>query len=282
MILIVGNINYDIWFPLGRLPDPHEKLECPDAAAGFGGSGANTAWWLARLGLPVTLAGTVGEDLFGEAHLANLEEAGVLTSGVVRVGGPSGLAVVLSRGREKRMIRAPGANLHGEVYPGLLEGCRLVYLSSAHQPARTGYAREAWSRGIPVVCGWHGAGDDSMARMTNGFILNADEAKSLTGISEPKESIKALDSPFAAITLPCGGCVVSRGIKVHEVPAPELEPVDRTGGGDAFAAAFLAGFYRGKEVTRCGSMGNSLAAAVIMEKGARPEISIPEELQVER
>ena len=135
------------------------------------------------------------------------------------------------------------------------------------------------SRRIPVICGWHGARDDNMARMAHGFLLNADEAKNLTGMSEPRESIRALDSPLAAITLPRGGCVVSHGIKVQDVTAPELDPLDRTGGGDAFAAAFLAGLYLGKKVAECGSMGNELAAAVIMERGARPEIEIPGELK---
>jgi sugar/nucleoside kinase (ribokinase family) len=274
MILVVGNINYDILFPLGKLPGPHEKLECGEGAAGFGGSAANTAWWLAGMGLPVTLAGAVGSDPFGEAHLAKLMEAGVRTAGVDRVSGVSGLAVVLSLGREKRMIRAPGANLLGKVHPELLNGCRLLYLSGSDRSAMAGYAEEASSRGIPVVCGRQAAEDERTARAANGFILNADEAAGLTGITEPKESIRVLDSPFAAITLPHGGCVVSQGIEVHEVPAPELEPVDRTGGGDAFSAAFLAGFYLGKEITECGRMGNRLAAAVIMEKGARPGISI--------
>jgi len=229
--------------------------------------------------VPVALAGAVGGDLLGAAHLASLKEAGVFVNGVDRVKGESGLAVIFSLGREKRMIRSPGANRLGDFHPELLEDCRLVYLSGSQERLRTGYAAGASSRGIRVLCGWQGAGDDKMARMAHGFILNADEARNLTGINEPEESIRALDSPLAAVTLPQGGCVVSQGIKVQHVPAPELDPIDRTGGGDAFAAAFLAGLYRGKKVGECGSMGNCLAAAVIMEKGARPEIEVPGELQ---
>jgi ribokinase len=279
MILVVGNINYDILFPLERLPDPHEKLQCADAVTGFGGSGANTAWWLAKMGLPVALAGAVGKDLFGEAHLAELENAGVLVSGVDRVEEASGLAAVFSMEREKRMIRAPGANLHGRVHPELLEGCRLVYMSGVNSLLLAGYAGAASARSVHVVCGWHGAQDSPIARMASGFILNSDEAEKVTGLGNPKESIAALDAGFAAVTLSTGGCVVSRGIDVQVVPAPELEPVDRTGGGDAFAAAFMAGLYIGKDVRECGEMGNTLASRVIMGRGARPKISIPEELK---
>lgn len=279
MILVVGNINFDILFPVERLPGPHEKMECPDALAGFGGSGANTAWWLGRMGLPVSLAGAVGADPFGEAHLGELEKGGVAVTGVDRVSTLSGMAVVFSFGREKRMIRAPGANRCSKVCPGLLEGCRLVYLSGIHLPASEGYALEAYRRGIPVVCGWHAALDGEIARVVSGYILNADEAERITGLANPEESIAALDSRFAAVTLPRGGCVVSRGIEVQLVHAQEREPVDRTGGGDAFAAGFLAGVYLDRDIRECAAMGNRLAAEVIMKRGARPEIQIPDDLK---
>ena len=275
MIFVFGNINYDIILPLDGLPGPHEKIECPGAVAGFGGSAANTAWWLGRMGVPVTLAGAVGKDLFGEAHLQTLERSGVLVSGVDRVEEGSGLAMVFSLEKEKRMIRIPGANTLGKVHPSLLEGCRLVYLSGINSQTGTGYAREAHLRGIPVVCGLHGARDVDTAGLASGFILNADEGEWLTGLKDPREIIRALDVSFAAITLPVGGCIVSRGVEVWDVPAPELEPVDRTGGGDAFSAGFLAGFYEGKDIRQCGGMGNRLAAGVIMKRGARPDIPLP-------
>jgi sugar/nucleoside kinase (ribokinase family) len=102
----------------------------------------------------------------------------------------------------------------------------------------------------------------------------------VTGLQDPVEGISALDSRIAAVTLPTGGCLVSEGIDVLKVPAPELEPVDRTGGGDAFAAGFLAGLEKGLDVEECGKRGNALAAAVIMEVGARPRISIPPEIEI--
>lgn len=276
MILVFGNISYDVILPLKDLPGPHEKVLCEGAVTGFGGSAANTAWWLGKMGIPVRLSGAAGKDIFGEAHLASLEEGGVQVSGVDRVEEGSGMAVVFSLKREKRMIRVPGANAFGRFNPGLLDGCRLVYLSGINVPVRRQFAAEARSRGIPVVCGWHGAQNPGLAAMVDGFIMNADEGERLTGRTDPWEIIRALGGSFAAITLPEGGCVVSDGIELRQVSAPELDPVDRTGGGDAFAAGFLAGFYLGRDLFECGEAGNRLAARVIMGKGARPTITIPE------
>jgi len=279
MILVVGNINFDILFPLDHLPGPHEKMACDDARTGFGGSAANTAHWLAKLGAQVTLAGAIGDDPLGEAHLASLREAGVKTHGVHRVDSATGIAVIFALGREKRMVRAPGANLSGKTDPGLLEECDLVYLSGGDTRTLAGYAVLAKEKDVPVICGWHGAREDEVAGIVDGFILNADEVRMITGLEDPVEGIRALDSGIAAVTLPTGGCLVSEGIDILKVPAPELEPVDRTGGGDAFAAGFLAGQVKGLDVEECGRWGNAMAAAVIVGMGARPEISIPPELK---
>ncbi len=287
MILVVGNINFDILFPLDRLPGPHEKMTCDDARTGFGGSAANTAHWLAKLDAQVTLAGAIGADPQGEAHPASLREAGVKTHGVHRVDSATGIAVIFSIGREKRRVRAPGANLKGRISSELVaclepsreEGCDLVYLSGGDTRTLAGYAVLAKEKDVPVICGWHGAREDEVAGIADGFILNADEVRMITGLEDPVEGIRALDSQIAVVTLPTGGCLVSEGIDILKVPATELEPVDRTGGGDAFAAGFLAGMARGLDVEECGKWGNKLAAAVIMEVGARPRISIPTELK---
>lgn len=287
MILVVGNINFDILFPLDRLPGPHEKMTCDAAHSGFGGSAANTAYWLAKLGVKVTLSGAVGDDPPGEAHLARLREVGVEIHGVSRVDSATGMAVIFSLGKEKRMVRALGANLKGRVRPELVaclepsreKGCDLLYLSGADTNMLAGYAVLAKKRKIPVICGWYGAQDSELAGLVDGFILNADEVRTVTGLEDPVEGIKALDSEIAAVTLPGGGCLVSRGIDVLKIPASELEPKDRTGGGDAFAAGFLAGLAKGLGVDKCGRWGNTLAAAVIMKMGARPDISIPDDLR---
>ncbi|MGD8352826.1 MAG: PfkB family carbohydrate kinase, partial [Pseudomonadota bacterium] len=231
MILVIGNINYDILFPLPRLPHAHEKMVCDDARPGFGGSAANTAYWLAGLGVEVVLSGSVGDDELGKGHLDQLEKAGVQTRGIRKVDAATGIAVIFSLGREKRMVRAPGANLEGHVDAGLLEGCGLVYLSGNDTRTLAGYAAIAKGRGIRVISGAHGAGEREIAKAADGYIMNSDELRLITGLDDPLEGLSALDSDTSAVTLPDGSCVVSMGIEIVDIPGVELDPVDRTGGG---------------------------------------------------
>jgi len=59
------------------------------------------------------------------------------------------------------------------------------------------------------------------------------------------------------------------------IPAePAVQVVDTTGAGDLFAAGFLAGWTRGRNLHDCGRMGAVAAAEVISHLGARPEVDL--------
>jgi ribokinase len=270
-ILCVGNMNMDIIFPTERLPGPHQKMSIPGALIGYGGSAANTAYWLARLGCRVSMAGAVGDDPPGEGQIGHLKSVGVDTGGVSREKTASGVAVILARGEEKRMIRSPGANQGGYCRPEILEGCRLVYLSGSNSTLLRRYAEEAASRGVAVFYGPAGRSEVELLEAADGIILNDDELRKITGLTDPGEGLLFLKKSCAAVTLSRGGCLVAAAGKMVEVPSPRLEPVDRTGGGDAFAAGFLRDYMAGGSPEDWGETGNAMATAVITRWGARPE-----------
>ena len=82
MIVVLGDIAIDIVSLLQR-----PLIRGSDAAAEVrvmpGGSGANVAVWLARLGQPVTFIGRIGDDLFGRWLADDLAREGVLPALVV-------------------------------------------------------------------------------------------------------------------------------------------------------------------------------------------------------
>ncbi len=270
MILCIGNINFDIIFPISRLPDPHEKMTCEDAMFGFGGSAANTAYWLARLGCNVAMAGTVGDDLPGREHVAALAEAGVNVSGIEISDSSTGIAAMFATGREKRMVRSPGANFHGVFRPELLSGCSMVYLSGGNVSLANEYTEHAEKLGIPVFLNPGDTDPGELLGDVTGVVLNLDELTAITGLLDPDEALLALDMQVAVVTLPDGGCIAVEGFRTKRFPSPEIEPVDRTGGGDAFAAGFLSAMKECKPLEVCAGRGNILAREVIMKWGARP------------
>ena len=76
MIVVLGDIAVDIVSTAG-----HRLAHGSDAPAEVrlmpGGSGANVAVWLARLGGPVTFIGRIGDDMFGRWLRDDLAAEGV-------------------------------------------------------------------------------------------------------------------------------------------------------------------------------------------------------------
>ena len=94
-LAVVGSINMDVVTRVERFPQPGETLTGTSFSTIPGGKGANQAVALGRLGMPVRMAGCVGDDAFGESYLRNFAENGVDTSLVrVRKGQTTGTATI--------------------------------------------------------------------------------------------------------------------------------------------------------------------------------------------
>ncbi len=86
----------------------------------YGGKGANQAVAVAKLGYPVSMVGNVGSDAFGTQLRNGLKNAGVDTTYLNTVEGPSGVALITTGRRgENNIVVVPGAN--GQLTPRLLE-----------------------------------------------------------------------------------------------------------------------------------------------------------------
>lgn len=83
-VVVVGDANVDLTL---RVPERHPdgRREVREPMVSGGGTAANTAVALARMGIPVAFVGAVGDDGFGRWVVADLTAAGVDTAAVVVV-----------------------------------------------------------------------------------------------------------------------------------------------------------------------------------------------------
>ena len=71
------------------------------------------------------------------------------------------------------------------------------------------------------------------------------------------------------------GAIIVAGSEIFEVKAePVAKVIDTTGAGDLYAAGFLYGLTRGKDLAECGRIGAIAAAEVISHYGPRPHIKL--------
>ena len=113
-VSVVGSMNVDYTVVTERLPKPGETVNGGPLTLLPGGKSANQASAAARIGAQVRMFGAVGEDTNADFLLEHLRDAGVDTSHIAAVAGPSGTTVItVDANGENAIVYSAGSN--GEV-----------------------------------------------------------------------------------------------------------------------------------------------------------------------
>lgn len=260
-----------------------------------GGSGANTAHWLAFAGAPVTLVACVGDDAAGRERVTELTAAGVHCAVRFEPSAGTGTVVVLSDHHERTMVSDRGANrllAPADVDAGLAASPDARHMHLSGYPLFDASSRPAGLRALAAAreAGLTTSVDVSSAapirkagvreftgwiRDTDLLLANLDEARTLTGDQEsaPADLARALTEVAAEVVVKLGadGAVwAGRDRDPVQEPADQVELVDPTGAGDAFTAGLLAARLAGVGVAEALRAGARLGARAVTQLGARP------------
>ncbi len=293
-IVVIGSINMDLVALTPQIPLAGQTLIGTGFATTPGGKGANQAVAVARLGAPVYIVGMVGEDVFGQALVDSLQEAGVATDSVSRVDGPSGIAsiAVATRG-ENSIIVVPGAN--GRVTPDYLDrhealiasaGMVLCQLELPMGTAQHALALCARS-GVPVMLDPAPAAPlpDSIWPQITWFTPNETEAALYAdGALSAEESARLLLARgVSGVVLKRGAegsYVAVRGGAAHWVPAFNAQAIDTVGAGDCFNGAFAVALTEGLDPWAAARFASAAAAISVTRRGA--QASMPTRTEVDQ
>ncbi|MFF4601867.1 carbohydrate kinase family protein [Streptomyces sp. NPDC001339] len=280
-VLVVGGTNFDIIVQTERLPEEHEKLRGGACSALPGGSAANTALGLVRQGCAVRLVSAVGDDTLGRVCLDDLRAGGVDTS-LVRTdtAARTGMAIVFSSATGKRMMTFAGADRDAAIAAVTEEAvCDVdhVHVVGEPTPPLTRVVALARQHGRSVSVEWNGRDMSAVARGSAALnLMNADEARRLPGASPHDTAVTAqryaesLAGEVIVTLGPDGALWASPGRRPVHVPVRPVQPLDRTGGGDAFNAGVVAGWLSGDPTEECLRRGLESALHVITKIGAHP------------
>jgi sugar/nucleoside kinase (ribokinase family) len=256
-----------------------------------GGAAANTAAWLAHLGVPTTLVSRVGDDPAGVRVQAALTTAGVRCAVTVDPSATTGCVVVLvDAGGQRSMLPDRGAN-------ALLRPSDLVDLAGAGHLHLSGYVLlDPSSRpaGVSALAAARAAGlttsvDPQAANLiadprefldlvggVDLLLPNATELARLTGSADPASARGLLTGGVVAVTQGAAGAAwVDPDGTVLSVPAVPTTCVDTTGAGDAFDAGLLSAWLAGAAPRAALEAGVRTAAAATAMVGAWPAAAPP-------
>jgi sugar/nucleoside kinase (ribokinase family) len=285
--LSVGNINIDLNLALDSYPVAGVNVVAKDLWFGVGGAAVNYASCIVRLGGRASVVSIVSPHAVRLGVLDWLSGLGVDTSYVWVVDGDPSIAVILmvpgeslrtivsyrgvSRMLNPDMIPGVGDHVHfASVNPGLVVGAggRLGSRSSSYDPGGEAYRDPVGVR-------------EALAYV-NRIFVNERELEALIGTGNPLEARRLLKGKTEIVVVkrgPRGAVAVTRD-EVVEVKAPKVEkPVDVTGTGDAFNAAFNIYYQRTRDL---GEALEHAVAAGALKATIRGSSNMPSREEVEK
>ncbi len=297
-VLVVGSLNADLVVRTARIPGPGETVAGSDLVIVPGGKSSNQAAAVGKLGGDVAMLGCVGDDGNGAMLVKSLESAGVDVSQVRALEGVStGSAMIaVDDAGENCIIVSPGANgrlsaddvnaatdfFASADSSSVLTLCLEVSLEAVKAAARN--ARERGAKVVLNISPYMKVGAD-LLDLVDILLVNNHELADLTGqaefdpLGDWTSVIKATDAALGAsgprtvvVTLGANGARIidlDAGTASEQVPSPKVKPVDTTGCGDAFLAAFSFRIAAGDDLEQAAAFAVRVGAYAATGEGAQ-------------
>jgi len=256
---------------------PNEVLRVP------GGSAANVAVALARLGADVSFLGTIGADADGQAVEQAFHNEHVDTTHLIRIvdGRTAGAFIAVDSKGERVMYSLGGDAIYTEVsqLTGVDFTADALYIAEVFAEIGVFAASRVRECGGKVffapggvMCSYGLEELRPLIACSDAMFVSLAELSALTGRQDTASG--------SAILLAAGTNAViitqgSRGASIYTqygslfVEANAVKAIDTTGAGDSFAAAYLFSELRGDEPSTRLAFANRCAAFTVTRLGAR-------------
>lgn len=307
-VLVIGDVAVDIIVPYPRfLNEERTLVEYPNPNLVGGGTCANTAVALARLGVPTGFVGTVGDDQYGRYIVKDFAREGVSTKGLIVDGALNTVGVfafIDDRGerylwgwpREEqafKFINPAKVDMQAVKKAGFVHssGMAIVHDTSARHTIIEVF-KQAQAAGVPTAFDLNLRVDDG--KLDEGYkqavlqvlqysshVLGSgdDEFYHLGNSEDWMATAKSFVRPGRTVIVRTGKkgcCGIAPNGEMIEEPAIGKERVDTVGAGDVFNAGFITGYLQGFGFANCLRMGNAVSGYTVARVGARGCPTLPQ------
>jgi len=292
----IGIAAVDYIVELTSLPGHDEKVIGQSFTKASGGVLANFSCAASYLGLDVGFISKVGDDSDGQLIIDSLQKYSINTSHIKMDPNANTFItfITVDLSGEKAMVIPPIKTMPSfeDIDEAYIAQSRLVhahlfdphvllkvakiakrnncFLSLDLEPQRL-------RRCPPEIL-------DELLKLADIIFCNRGALDLLGGINNPTNAISKVKKRIQGIlvaTLGSSGCLVmNEKSKIFHISAYEITPVDTTGAGDCFAAAFVYGFLQGWDIGKCGSFANAAGAIATTKLGPRGALPNIQEINI--
>jgi len=251
-----------------------------------GGCALNTANTLGKLELKAGAVGKVGDEIFGDFLISEMNACGVNTEGVKKDhnANTSSVIVMVSSNGERTFLYCPGATEEltiDDIDFSLIEHSKILHIGGVMKLPKLDVAAvlkkaKDFAVTTSLDTDWDPTGRwlslvEPCLRYVDIFTPSMDEAKMIFGKNEPQEIMKtALSYGIGIVALKMGeaGCYIKTEDDGFHIPAYKVNVTDTTGAGDSFVGGFLTGIAKGWDLRESGIFANAVGALCVTALGA--------------
>ncbi|XOV81618.1 MAG: ribokinase [bacterium] len=280
----VGSLCIDLVYSVPAIVKAGETLASGTRQVFAGGKGLNQSIAAARAGAQVLHFGAVGDD--GDMLLQQLQQEGVDVSGVQRLPGPSGQAIIQVDAEGQNAIVISGGS-NRQLSPQLIEqavaqlqGDDWILLQNEVNDVGE-MMKQAAQRGAKIA--FNVAPPDERIfqypiELLQLLVVNEPEAMALAKQPSTQSAFTRLVELYPAthIVLTRGKdgllCYDAQTRQQHEKGTFKVNAVDETAAGDAFVGYLLASLVEGKSLPDALPEASAAGALAVTAAGAAPSI----------
>ena len=257
-----------------------------------GGSAANTIAAVSDFGGTTAFVGKIGNDETGRFFLKDLRDLGVTIEVNPTAASPTGTcAILITDDAQRTMLTNLGASalLSAEdVDEATIQKSKYVYIEGYLLPgdetkaaaraamdlAKKNQVKVALTASDPFLCNmirdeiW-----DLIRGPVDLFFCNEEEARSLTGLTDPIACASKIHESAENVCMTLGdkGSIIMHGGEAIPIEGVQVQAIDTTGAGDMYAGGILYGITNGLDWRQSGHLASHAAAQVVAQMGARLE-----------
>lgn len=291
-IIVVGSLNMDLVVHAPRHPNSGETILGSAFNTFPGGKGANQAVAAARLGVPVTLIGRVGQDAFGQNLLHTVKQSSVNTEAIIQdPQAATGVAlIVLDSAGQNTIVVAPGAN--AQLSPADIQAAEMLFEQAGILvlqlettiPAVETAVKLAKKWGLRIILNPAPAQPlpDDLLVAADYLVPNQHELSLIAAQPTVELALQSLQQRGAhclVVTLGGDGVRVVNGSQQFALPSHSVKVVDTVAAGDAFVGAFAVALSEDKSLQEAVQWGNAAGAIAVTRLGAQPSLPTRAELE---
>lgn len=279
-ILCIGNVSYDITYPMDKYPIENFKYRVNDKITGGGGPSSNAAYLLGKWKMNTHFAGAVGDDTLGKKIFKEFKAVGVSTKHIeIDKGRDTTLAFILLNSntgsrtvftyREDTLVLDKKINEKYDVI--LMDGQE--YEASLHVLKKNPNA-------ISIIDA--GRANDKVIDLCKKVTYVACSKKfaedytklEITDIESMNKVLDIMLKDFknVIITLEEKGSIYKENGNLKMIPSIDVEVKDSTGAGDFFHGAFTYFIANNYPLERAVRLSNITGALSITKVGTRNSV----------